>query len=85
MCEPAREIHRRLEHVICIGNEGSKVAAFEQDLGNRVLFRWNLMPTRGVMPMPTSVEIISPRETPHPCKVATTYLKRRLPFTKRGV
>ena len=40
------------------------------------------MPTGCVMPMPTSVKVISPRETPHPCEVATTDLKRRLSFAE---
>ena len=82
MCEPAREIHRRLEHVIRIRNQSSEIPAFKQDFSDCILFGWYLMPTRRMMPMSTPVEIVFPRKTPHPREVAAPDLKRRLSLTK---
>ena len=79
--EPARIVHRRLEHVVGVGDQPGVVAPADQDLGQRVLFGRDLVPAGGVVPVSAPVIVVAPGEGPPPGEKGAAHLQGGLSLT----
>jgi hypothetical protein len=83
--ESARVVHRGLEHVVRVGDETGVVPAANEDLGEGVVFGRDLMPSGGVMPVPTAVHVEAPREAAHAGHQRAPGLESRLALSEGAV
>ncbi|OPZ10576.1 MAG: hypothetical protein BWZ10_02348 [candidate division BRC1 bacterium ADurb.BinA364] len=80
--EAAREVLRRLEHVVGVRDESRGIALFEKRLGQRRLLRRNLVPARGVGPQSACFVFGFPGKTAHAGQQRAAELNRRLAFAE---